>query len=97
MFAIFIDHRMAGVITSLKADHHIHRLRQIVDDAALALITPLRAYNRCYRHNSHLIIHEIALVPAPLLYHARLIFPNQQTMLNGWRVTVTPCDVGATP
>ena len=50
MFAKFINDGVTSVIASLKADNDIGLLRQIVDDAALALIAPLRTYDCCNRH-----------------------------------------------
>jgi hypothetical protein len=50
MLAKFIDNRMPRVITTLKADHHIYILGQIVDDAAFTFVAPLSAYDCGHSH-----------------------------------------------
>ena len=44
-------HRVTGVITALKPDHHIGLLREVINYPSFALVAPLRAYNGCYCHN----------------------------------------------
>ena len=36
------DHRVAGVVPALVADHEVHPVREVVDGLALALVPPLR-------------------------------------------------------
>ena len=50
--AELINDGMAGVVTTLKADHHIGLLGQIIYDAPFALIAPLGTYYGCYSHTS---------------------------------------------
>ncbi len=48
--AIVVDDRVPGIITALKADHHVGPGSQIVYDAALALVAPLGADDHSYSH-----------------------------------------------
>jgi hypothetical protein len=47
------DQRVAGIVTTLKARHHIGALRQPVDDLALALVAPLGANHNHVCHHEY--------------------------------------------
>ena len=51
-FALVIDDGVAGVRAALKTDDNIRIRRKHVGHLALALVTPVAAYNRLYHRNS---------------------------------------------
>ncbi len=52
--AHFVYDRVARVAAALIADDHVKVLRQVVDHAALALVTPVDAYDRTICHKNNL-------------------------------------------
>ena len=50
--AVFVDHRVSGIVAALEADHHVGVLGEVVDDASLSLISPLCTDDGGYGHAS---------------------------------------------
>src|SRR5258708_37533147 len=52
--ALLVDHGMPGVRAAMTADNEIGVTREQVDDLALALVAPMPADDRSYRHRATL-------------------------------------------
>src|SRR5437870_4230940 len=52
--ALLIDHRMARIRAAMAADNEVRVTRKQVDDFALALVAPMPADDRSYRHRATL-------------------------------------------
>ena len=50
MLAVFVDHRMAGVVAALETDDHVGILGQVIDDPAFSFVAPLGAHDGCDWH-----------------------------------------------
>src|SRR5438552_2521500 len=48
--ALLIDHRVARIRAAMAADNEVRVTREQVDDFALALVAPMPADDRSYRH-----------------------------------------------
>ena len=55
VLAIFVDHRVAGVVTALETDDHVRVLCKVVDNASFALISPLSSDDCSYGHDVLLV------------------------------------------
>ncbi len=53
------DHRVAGVVPALIADHEVHPVREVVDGLALALVPPLGPEHDRGRH----VLRSVSVVP----------------------------------
>ena len=51
--AVFVDDGMAGVVAALIADDHVVALGEVIDHAALALVSPVNADNGAMCHVLH--------------------------------------------
>ncbi len=50
--AELVDHRVAGIVATLKTNDHIGVLGEKVDDTPLTLVAPLGAHDRANRHSN---------------------------------------------